>query len=269
MKLKGKRSQQGDHYDADIGSFTNNYMLNFKGGGGSTTTTGPSPEQRAILNKQLGFADSMEALGPMAFYNKDTLADFNPFSEEGLQSQIQASVQADALGKSGFDRFQDAMSYDPTQDPRTGEYLDAMTQPLLDQFQEETIPGINSNAVASGAFGGDRADVLKATATGDLAGAMGDTRAKALTGLIDSNRSYQSNMMSQLGSLQDAALQPSQILRDVGQGYQDRSQAEIDADRERYEFGENAPRDMLRDASSMLGGIDFGSITKTTGGGGK
>ena len=76
-------------------------------------------------------------------------------------------------------------------------------------------------------------------------------------------------MMGQLGSLQDAALQPSQILRDVGQGYQDRSQAEIDADRERYEFGENAPRDMLRDASSMLGGIDFGSITKTTGGGGK
>ena len=56
MKLKGKRSQLGDHYDTELGCFTDGYMINCKGGGG-TTTTGPSPEQRKILEQQLGYAN--------------------------------------------------------------------------------------------------------------------------------------------------------------------------------------------------------------------
>ena len=53
MKLKGKRSQLGDHYDTELGCFTDGYMINCKGGGG-TTTTGPSPEQRKILKHANG-----------------------------------------------------------------------------------------------------------------------------------------------------------------------------------------------------------------------
>lgn len=266
MKLKGKRSQLGDHYDTELGCFTDGYMINCKGGGG-TTTTGPSPEQRAILMKQLGFADKMEGLGAQQFFGGDTLAEQNPFSVMGLQMQKDAAAAAGGISDTAGARFQDAMAYDPTQDPRTEQYLDAMTAPLEREFAESTMPGISTAAVKSGAFGGDRADVLAGQASRDLAGQMGEVRSKGMMDLIDSNRRQQLGMLGQVPSLQSAALQGSQIMRDVGAGYEGRSQEEIDSARERFEFEQDAPRQSLRDASSMLSGIDFGSITKQTGGG--
>ena len=122
MKLKGKRSQLGDHYDTELGCFTDGYMINCKGGGG-TTTTGPSPEQRKILEKQLGYANKMEGLGPQQFFGGDTLAEQDPFSVMGLQQQTAAAQAAQGLSDTAGARFQDAMAYDPTQDPRTEMYL--------------------------------------------------------------------------------------------------------------------------------------------------
>jgi hypothetical protein len=267
MKLKGKRSKQVSEYDAEVGAITDNYMINYKGGGGSTTTTGPSPEQRRILNMQMGYARQMEGLGDQQFYGGSTLAERDAASVQGLEAQRGAAGSAGALADTAADRFQDAMAYDPMNDPRTGEYLDALTNPMMKQFNEETIPGLNTAAVNAGAFGGDRAALLKSSAAGELASSIGDTRTKALQGMVDANRAYQGDMFSQLGSLQDASLKGSQILRDVGAGYEGYDQAEIDAARERFEFEQDAPRQSLRDASSMLSGIDFGSISKTTGGG--
>ena len=266
MKLKGKRSKQFNEYDAEVGAITDNYMINYKGGGG-ISTTGPSPEQRRILEKQLGYANQMEGFGPQDFYGGSTLAERDAASVQGLEAQRRAAGSAGALAGTAADRFQDAMAYDPMNDPRTGEYLDALTNPLMKQFNEETIPGLNTAAVNAGAFGGDRAALLKSSAAGELASSVGDTRTKALQGMVDSNRAYQGDMFRQLGSLQDASLKGSQILRDVGAGYEGYGQADIDADRERFEFEQDAPRQNLRDASSMLSGIDFGSITKQSGGG--
>ena len=266
MKLKGKRSHIGDQYDTELGCFTDSYMLNCKGGGG-TTTTGPSPEQRRILNMQMGYARQMEGLGPQEFYGGDTLADVDPFTTAGLEAQAQAVEGVGAIGTTAGQRFQDAMSYDPTQDPRTEEYLQAMTAPMERQFMEETIPGLSTAAVKAGAFGGDRAAITKERAAGDLATRMGETRATAMMDLIDSNRRQQLGMMQQIPTISESILSPSQILRDIGAAGEERSQAEIDAERERFEFEQDAPRQAIRDASSMLSGIDFGTISKTTGGG--
>ena len=270
MKLKGKRSQLGANYDESIGCFTDNYMIQCKGGGGSSTTTSePSEEQRAILNKQLGYAEQMEQLGPMEYYGGQTVADPSQYTYEGLSGQAGAAGAAGEVGQSAMDRFRSAMAYDPLDDPQTEKYLQAVTQPLTDQFYEETLPGIGSAAVKGGAFGGDRAALLEAEATGDYVGAMAGARSQALQDIVTSNRQLQADMMRQVPTLQDAALQPSQILRDVGAGYEGMEQARIDADRERFEFEQQAPRDVYRDASEMLGGINFGSVQKTVQSGGK
>jgi hypothetical protein len=266
MKLKGKRSQLGANYDESIGCFTDSYMLQCKGGGG-TTTTEPSEEQRAILDKQLEFANKMEGLGSQQFYGGNTLADMSRYTSEGLKSQLGAAGAAGNISDLAAGRFQSAMEYDPLQDPQNQAYLDAITAPLTEQFTEETLPALTTQAMQQGAYGGDRAALLKAEAAGDYMGKMAQTRSQALQDIVTSNRQLQADMLRQVPTLQDAALQPSQILRDVGAGYEGRSQAEIDAARERFEFGQEAPRQALRDASSMLSGIDFGSVTKTTGGG--
>jgi len=265
MKLKGKRSQLGANYDESIGCFTDSYMIQCKGGG-STTTTGPSKQQEAVLRRQMELSRKMEGLGPSMYYGGETLAEQDPWSMFGLESQAKSAGDVGEISDAASARFKDAMAYDPTQDPRTEQYLDAITSPLKEEFTEEVLPTLGSRAVSQGAFGGSRAAIEEDKAVRTFGRAMGDTRTKGLMDIIDSNRQQQATMMSAVPSLQDAATQGSQVLRDVGAGYEERSQAEIDADRERFEFGEQSPRDHLRDVSGMLSGIDFGSITKTKGG---
>lgn len=271
MRLKGKRSNIEPVYDAEVGCFTEgtgSYRFNCGGGGGSqTSTTTASPEQRRLLRKKMGYADDMEDLGVRKFYDRETLADTDYFTTMGLASQASAAGQQGDLAATTMQRFQDAMSYDPMNDPNTERYLDAVTNPLTEQFTEETLPGISTAAMKAGAFGGDRANVLKNQAFQDYAGTMGDTRAKALQTMVDSNRKQQSDMISQLPTISDSILGESQSLRDVGAAYEDREQAEIDADRERFEFAQEAPRDSLKEISNMLSGINFGTITKQSGGG--
>ncbi len=269
MRLKGKRSNIEPVYDAEVGCFTEgtgSYRFNCGGGGGGTTSTVASPEQRALLLKKMGYADDMEALGVRQFYNRDTLADQDFFTNRGLEAQADAAGRQGDIAATTMQRFQDAMSYDPLSDPNTERYLDAVTNPLTEQFTEETLPGLSTAAMKAGAFGGDRADVLKNQAFQDYAQTMGDTRAKALQTMVDSNRQRQSDMISQLPTISDSILGESQTLRDVGAAYEDRAQAEIDADRERFEFGQEAPRDSLKEISNMLSGINFGTVSKQSGG---
>lgn len=269
MKLKGKRSQLGANYDESIGCFTDSYMIQCKGGGSSTTSTAPSEEQRAILNKQLELAGKMEGLGPQQFYEGNLVAGQDQYSRLGLDSQFGAAGSMGDISDIAAGRFQSAMEYDPLQDPQNEVYLDAITAPLTEQFTEDTLPALTTQAMQQGAYGGDRAALLKAEATGDYMSKMAQTRSQALQDIVTSNRQLQADMLRQVPTLQDAALQPSQVIRDIGADYEGRSQAEIDAMRERFEFEQQAPGQSLKDASSMLGGIDFGSVTKTTKGGGK
>tara|TARA_R110002074_G_scaffold69528_2_gene162043 strand:- start:157 stop:963 length:807 start_codon:yes stop_codon:yes gene_type:complete len=266
--LKGKRSNRENQYDSEIGCIVGDFMLQCKGGGStSTTTTAPSAAQEALLRKQMGYADQMEGLGPQQFFGGDTTAGMSGYTNEGLYQQGQASQGMGALSDTASARFQDAMAYDPMNDPRTGEYLDAITDPMARQFNEQTLPGMSSNAVKAGAFGGDRAMIQEAGATRDFNTDVMNTRSQALQGIMGQNQQNQANMLSQLGNLQGATGAAGSNLQDVGAGYEGYSQADIDADRERWEFGQDASRQSLRDASSMLGGIDFGSITTAKQGG--
>lgn len=268
MKLKGKRTTLQSSYDSELGCFTDSYMLQCKGGGGtSTTTVEPSPEQRAILNQQLGYARDMEALGPMEFYGGDTTAGMSSDTEAGLAAQLDAAGSTGALSDTAMARFQDAMAYDPLKDPGTQDYLDAITKPLVSNYETTIAPKLTSAAVKGGAFGGDRAAIQQERAISNLTGQVTDARTKALQGIVDSNRRQQLGMMQQLPQLQDSALLQSQIIQDVGAAKEGYTQADIDADRERFEFGQNAPRQNIRDAAAMLSGLDFGSIQTTKGGG--
>ena len=171
MKLKGKRTTFQSSYDSELGCFTDSYMLQCKGGGGTqTTTTGPSPEQRAILNKQLGYANKMEGLGPMDFYEGDTTAGMSSDTEAGLEAQLAAAGDTGALSNTAMARFQDAMAYDPMNDPNTEKFLDAVTNPLISKYETQIAPKLSSAAVKGGAFGGDRAAIQQERAISDLTG---------------------------------------------------------------------------------------------------
>ena len=233
----------------------------------------------------------------------------------------------------------------------------ALSAPLTRQLEEQILPGISSAAVQQGAFGGDRADILRDRAklstseriaevltrsslqaqsqfanqalaqeqlrlggvqsgVGLAIGAQGQEAGQALTQEQLRQASIRSGVDLSMGAegrrlesilsglgisigtqgqlagqeftqeqlrqgaltsglaaapqLIDQALLPSQILGGVGGAREDRGQQEIEAARERFEFGEFAPTDFANRMSALLSGLNFGTVSTTrSSGGGK
>jgi hypothetical protein len=257
-------------YDAEIGCFLNS-RLHCKGGGSKTTsTTAPNPAQTAILNKQLDIANRLDAQGDLNYYPGQTLASENALVGIGQQGQIDlAQSFNNNLSPDIMAATQRGLNADLVNDPRTEALAQAVTRPMEQQFQESTLPSIGSAAVSQGAFGGDRQNILTNQATRDFNQNIGDTRAKIFADAQRTGMSQQLNMLSQLPSIQQGMLTPSQLVSDVGQQQQGGQQAIIDDARARFEFGEFAPTDTAQRVNSILSGINFGqNTTSKTGGGG-
>jgi hypothetical protein len=59
------------------------------------------------------------------------------------------------------------------------------------------------------------------------------------------------------------------VISALGQQQDARAQAEIDADRERYEFNQLRLTDLVNRVNAPLSGINFGQVTTSKSGGGK
>jgi hypothetical protein len=257
------------NYDNDIGVFDRiGWHCKGGGGGSSTTTTQPSPEQRAVLNKQLALATGLERKGELQFFPGQTLADESALTGAGQQQQLGTLGQLGGLTPEMLAGLNRSFGADQQFDPRTLALADAATRPIEEQFYENTLPAISSAATSQGAFGGDRANLLRADAAGEATQAMGDVRA----GIFERARlAGVQEKLSALGmfpEFQQGLLAQGQAVEGIGARQEDRSQAEIEADRERFEFEQFAPTDLVNRVNAPLSGINFGSVTTTSGSGG-
>jgi hypothetical protein len=219
-----------------------------KGGGGSSTTQ-PSPQQEAILKKQLGLANRLDAQGNLQFFPGQINATTNrnvSVGEDAAINQLGGINRNNALSER---TFRDLL------DPEGGANT-ATVAPLIRQLQEQILPNISTAAVQGGAFGGDRQALLNTQAGSDIAG-------RATEAVLRN----QTNALSLLPQLNQQQLLPAQVQQQVGQQRTDRAQQNIDARRERFEFNEFAPTDRANRVNSILSGLNFGSVTKQSGGG--
>lgn len=241
----------------------------FKGGSKSSTTTQPSPEQRAILNKQLGLANRLEAGGQLQFFPGNTLANQSQTTLQGQQQQLDAAGSIGQLNPDVIAAAQRGLNADLVSDPRTEAAAQAALRPLEQQFFEQVVPGIGSAAQQQGAFGGDRQAIIEAQAARDFSQTAGDVRAKIFADAQRAGLQSQQATLAQLPQVQQGLLTPSQAIQDVGQQQDARSQAVIDAARERFEFNQLALTDLVNRVNAPLSGINFGQVTTSKSGGGK
>jgi len=198
----------------------------------------------------------------------------------------------------------------PSLQSSNAELTSALTNPITRQFQEQILPGISSAASSQGAFGGSRQDILEGQASADASGRIADVLTRASVGLQgqQAQQGFQAESLRQQGigagsglSLQlqqqlaqqgqnseqlrqqsigsglqlapgvaNQALLPSQIQSGIGGDMEAREQQQIDADRERFEFGQFAETDAANRVNSLLSSVNFGNVTSTeSSGGGK
>ena len=225
------------------------------GGGGSTpadttTTSKPFPAQEKALTELFGMSQAAFDAGPQQFYPGQTVAD------QGFNTVAGQQLGLDAAGIQGGLGMQAAQNLSAAFDP-SSEQSQSIINPLVANLQSQILPGIGSNAIQQGAFGGDRQRIQEQSAAEATAGAA--------TQAILRN---QQNAIQNLGSVQSGLLAPARTVSAVGAQQNSYDQALIDADRERFRFEQEAPETALDRLGSRISGINLGQISNTSGGGG-
>jgi len=224
-------------------------------GGGSapsdtTQTTRPFPAQERALTRLFGLSQGAFDQGPMQFFPGQTVAAQSPNTIAAQQAALGAAAPQAGLGMAG------ARSVAAALDPMSAQ-SQAVMDPFISKLQGQILPGIGSQAIRQGAFGGSRQALQEQQAAEATAGAA--TQAMLRNQLA---------AMSALPTAQRGLLAPSQTLSAVGAQQQGYEQSLIDAARQRFAFEQQAPETALDRLASRVTGVNLGQIGTTSGGGG-
>jgi hypothetical protein len=241
-------------------------------GGGSQaptqkTTVELSPEQKAIYGYATPYLKDFAATAPQR-YGGSTISDFNPNQVAGQDAVLGATgTMADVAGNAARANqfFTSGDIWNPSSNPALQGAIDATTRPIVQNYQEKVLPGIRSDAISSGNFGGSRQGVAEGIAARDTATAIGDTAAKTTEDLYKTNVDAQLKSMGLAPTVQGALLAPGQAQSGVGDVQQAMSQAKLNELVQNF-FADNGGMDFAKakDILSLLGAMP-GSTTVSTG----
>jgi len=194
--------------------------------------------------------------------------------EIGIPGQVRAPTQVQQISPQGIN-------------PQLAQ---AVSRPLTQQLNENILPGISSGATQAGAFGGSRQGILENQARSRTAGAVTDALARATQqqqqiGLNQRGQDIQQGQFSgqflagqrqqdintalqqrgqNLGALQSGQSGASAarqgllagpgVLSGVGAQQQQMQQQLINANMQRFNYGQNAPQQNLAKLFGFLGG---------------
>jgi hypothetical protein len=141
-----------------------------------------------------------------------------------------------------------------------------ITRRVNQNLMESVLPSIRSSGVLAGGYGDSKNQMSQALAAGrsqdNLAGQLSQL---GLNTWSQANQ-FRQNAIQNLPMLMQMGLVPSQLMQDVGRANEDYSQRQINADVERWNFGQQAPYVNLQFLKDMIGKAgDYGGKQTTTG----
>lgn len=293
--------------DGDHTFFLNGYLVHNKGGGASVpanTTQTVNPPKFLVPFLQDIAQKAQDAYGqvPQGGFTGDLVAGVDPRQQEALS--MQESI-ARGLGSYGGDTNAIAQQqlnrvlsgdilapanerFTPQSALNAGVY-DAALDPIKRSLTEDIIPGIQSQAINQGAYGGTRQDVVQnqalrtydetaqRTLTNLAAADFARTEDQRLQDLL-SIRQYAPELekINQAAALtvpelQNQALQQSlmgsSLLGEVGQAERLFSQDQLDNLYQQYVLATQTPFAGLDQYAGIIAGTPQGSVSTLSGGG--
>jgi hypothetical protein len=231
----------------------------------TSTTHQMSPDQQRLLGLAMPGIEKWMATTPQR-YKGQTIAGFDPAQKQAQDMLLKASgaqqgIADNAASASNF--WTGGNVWDPTNNPALQGAVDASGRAITQQFNENIMPGIRGGAISGGNFGSSRQGIAEGLAAGRTSQAVGDSANKLI------NENYKTNVDAQMKALglapQTQALQNAPGLTTAAVGDQRRAMAQalLDAEKEGFNFDQNAGYLQSRDLLSLLSGIPGGTNTST------
>lgn len=220
----------------------------------STTITKPFPAQELALTELFGMSQAAFDQGPDQYYPGSAVANQSFNTATAQQLGLDAAGIQGALGMGAANALNAA--FDPTSAQSR-----ATIDPFVAQLQGQILPGIGSQAIQQGAFGGDRQRIQEQ-------GAVTATTDAATKAYLQN----QQNAMQNLAGVQSGLLRPASTVSEIGAQQEAYQQALINSDLDRFRFEQEAPQTALDRLASRITGINLGNISNSasqrSGGGG-
>ena len=225
------------------------------------------PLRDNILSQSLALAKQ-----PFQQYQGERVAGFNPMQQQAFGAIGALAGQGQGLANRGFN----ILGGIGTADQRMSAYMNPFTSEVIDRSMQDlerqrqmTMQKTNADAINARAFGGSRQAVADSLTNEAYARQMGD---------LASSLRFQ-NFNTALGAAQQDVQQQQQLAEalqragygaiqgglDAGSMQQQLAQAQIDAERKKFDEPRNYQMQLLDFLTGVASGVPQGSTTKGSG----
>jgi len=254
------------------------------GGGGDTTVTqtntpwaGAEPGLTEIYNKfqeqyMPNTWERMNAQGQISgnpwdifYYPYDRVADMNPTQQDALNWTKQyASDWESTMGAPAalLNSTLKGEYLTPESNPYLGQYAEAATDPMIQNYLNNIVPTMDNQAVASGRYGSGAWGDMRAQAAEDLDKQIGYTNASIFAPAYQQERQLQQDATGAWLDLVNQGYKNIGYLSAAGEAEQAQSQNELDAEMSKWMDQLYGPMDWANIVANMF--LSGGALGRTT-----
>ena len=232
----------------------------------TTTVRELSPEQQRLMDLVIPIAENT-INNPPQLFGGTTIAQQDPLQAQAQQMTIDAATNT-LPGQ--IKQAQDAQNFllgpvlFPESNPALAQATDAAVRPLKEAFEQTILPGIRSEAIAGGGFGGSRQAIAEGNASNALLQGIGDTSAKV------QNQAFQSSLEAMTRSLLvspqlfQSSFLPGQAIEAVGTQRRAEGQQSLNEQVQRFTSEQLIPFATAQDVAALAFGIPAGTQQSTS-----
>lgn len=231
----------------------------------TVTTQEPWSGVQPYLTQAYNQAKNIYSQGAPGYYPGQTTAPMSGYTEGALDSMFNRGLQGSPTVNAAKQMTTDTLQGNYL---NSNQYLqgaiNAAQQPLIQNWQNTVMPGLDSMYSSAGRYGSGAQDASHQQAASTLGQQLGN---------ISSQMSYQNYGDERARMMQAGLMAPSLAAQDyadigsmlqAGQGFDQFNQGMINANIDKFNYLNNAPWNYLNDYVGLLNGA-VGGATTTTG----
>lgn len=227
----------------------------------TTQTTEPPAFIQPYLKDAAQQAQNLYRSGGPSYFPGQTVAPFAPATQQGLSTITNLATQGGQLTPAASSELLGTIQGRGI-NPFLGQAAQAATAPLFEQFQQETIPTLQSIFARSGGTGGSAEGFGAERAATALGRGVSEQAANLAYQSANQERQNQLNALALAPSLDAARYADANALLGVGAAQQGQTQAEIQAAMDKYNYEQNLPATQLNQYIAQITGAYPGSTTQ-------
>lgn len=221
------------------------------------TTKLPDNQQANVNLLQQGAGQWYQSGGPK-YYQGNTVAQPNSNVTGGQQQQLDAAAGGFGglldTARRGENFWLDPnLAFNLDNIPGLKQARDSLVQDTTRNLTENILPGLRSGSVQSGTYGGSRQGIGEGLAVGRtsdaIAGQVANLNLQGFDRVLNQYNQAQNRLPQTLAN----QLLPGQVQQNIGDQQRLVDQQNIDAARQRWEFGQNAPLFALQALQALTG----------------